>query len=228
MNKRTINRLISYIIILITIIFLKIYSQINHNYIYEVKFIENMSDTEKYIYYDILGLAPYNYSFENDITIQNSLYKGIFKLNNNSFFCYLKKKECIHNLKSIFTNNLIDHNQIFNQKFQSKINNDNNNFKNTIFKKQRFCNFLKSADVENLIINDCKSYKPKKNAIDTLIEDIYLNSKNLNFNLWIYELGPITKKNIVFNTLIKEIIIIITLLILSFSFIELVIKKNGK
>lgn len=228
MNKHSINRLISYIIITITIFFLKLYSQINHNYIYEVKFIENMSDTESYIYYDILNLAPYNYSFENDITIQNSLDKGIFKLNNNSFFCYLKKNKCIHNLKSIFTNSLIDHNQIFRQKFQSRINADNNHIKNTIYKQQRFCNFLKSVDAENLINQNCKFGNTKKNEINTLIENIYLNSKNLNFNSWIYELGPITKKNIVFNSLIREIIIIILLLILSFSFIELVIKKYGK
>ena len=100
------TRLTTYLLIITSVIFLKFYSQNNFNYIYEVNFVENMSDIEKYIYYDVFKYNQYNFQYQNDISIQKSINLGIFKLNSNSFYCYLSEDICKTNLISIYKDSL--------------------------------------------------------------------------------------------------------------------------
>ena len=149
MKIQIFTRLTTYILIMISIIFLKFYSQNNFNYIYEVKFEENMSDIQKYIYYDKFKYNKYNFQYQNDISIQKSIDLGIFKLNSNSFYCYLSEDVCKNNLVSIFKNNLSYLKDDFKNKLKEKIKNEDRNIEKEIILSQRLCNFLPT----NLLLN---------------------------------------------------------------------------
>ena len=220
------TRLTTYLLIITSVIFLKFYSQNNFNYIYEVNFVENMSDIEKYIYYDVFKYNQYNFQYQNDISIQKSIDLGIFKLNSNSFYCYLSEDICKTNLISIYKNSLSYLKEDFKNKLKKKIENDDKNYKKKIILSQRFCNFLKSANADKkLIILNCKRIS-QQNKIDELIKNNFDNLINDANQLWILNLSKISKKPFEIIQFFKEIIVIILLLAFSFSFIELLIKKN--
>lgn len=222
------HRFITYILLFITLVFSKFYSHNNYNYTYKIKFIENMNDIEKYIYYDVLKLGYYNYPFQNDISIQNSIDLGIFKLESDSFFCYKSRDDCKNSLAYIFTNNLIEHHKIFLNKFESLIDEIDNNFNNQITKNINLCSFLKSAKASEKLIQENCNKKLKKNEIETLYKNIYPNYIKNKSQLWVIDLSEISKKPIEKKIFIMQLIIIIIILLLSFSLIELFFKKNEK
>ena len=192
---------------------------------YEIKFLENMTDIEKYFYYDVLNLHHYNYPFQNDIALQNSIDHGIFKLKTDSFFCYKRREDCKNSLTSIFTNNLIEHRKIFNNKFEILINDIDHSFNNRVIKNKRLCNFLKFVKAsENLFKENC-IIEIKKIEIEKLYKNIYQNYTSNKSPLWVIDLSEISKKPIEKEIFIRELIIIIILLLLSFSTIELFYKK---
>ena len=66
----------------------------------------------------------------------------------------------------------------------------------------------------------------QQNKIDELIKNNFDNLINDANQLWISNLSKISKKPFEIIQFFKEIIVIILLLAFSFSFIELLIKKN--
>ena len=194
---------------------------------YEIKFLENMTDIESYLYYDILNLHHYNYPFQNDIALQNSIDHGIFKLKTDSFFCYKRREDCKNSLTSIFTNNLIEHRKIFNNKFENLINDIDHSFNNRVIKNKRLCNFLKSVKSSEMFEKNC-NIEMKKNEIESLYQTIYQNYTSNKSPLWVIDLFEISKKPIEKEIFVRELIIIIIFLLLSFSTIELFYKKNEK
>lgn len=226
MKFSLIYRFIAYILLFITLVFFKFYSNKNFNYMYEIKFLENMTDIESYLYYDVLKLHNYNYPFQNDISIQNSIDLGIFKLKSDSFFCYKRRDECKNSLASIFTNHLIDHHKIFHNKFKSLIDAIDHSFKNRIIENKRLCNFLKSADASRELIQKSCTNKFKKTEMEKLYKNLYINYLQNKSQLWVIDLSEISKKPIEKEIFIRELIIIIIIFLLSFSTIELFYKKN--
>ena len=228
MKISKITRFVIYITILISVIFLKLYSSNNYNFTYNIKIDSNMNDIEKYLYYKKLNLNDYAYYYVNDTYIQKSLNFGIFKLDTNSFICYSNEIKCKSNLISLFKQDLDNFNNDIKKKTQLLSDNIDKKYENLVYEDELLCNYLKaSKNTKNLIDNYC-NLKKKLSKLEEVEKENLLNLLQNDIQFWKFDITQISKKLIDKYKLFKDILILTLVLIFSFALIELVSKKNEK